>query len=74
MIIFHYVNYSSLKGTSLYKALVDQTTNGGLILFVNDNLDVDTLGCPLSPLLYRGTVNSLIELWTVNHINEKSDV
>ena len=36
-------------------------------MFVNDNLDVDTLGCRLSPMLYRGTVNSPIEIWTVNH-------
>jgi len=37
-------------------------------MFVSDNLDVDTLGCRLSPKLYRGSVNSSIELWTVNHI------
>ena len=41
-------------------------------MLVNDNLDVDTLGCRLSPLLCRGSVNSSIELWTVNHIAKLS--
>ncbi len=37
-------------------------------MLVDDNLDVDTLGCRLSPLLCRGSVNSVIELYAVNHI------
>lgn len=41
-------------------------------MFVNDNFDADTLGCRLSPRHYRGTVNSPIELWAVNHIAKRS--
>ena len=41
-------------------------------MLVDDNLEVDTLGCRLSPLLCRGTVNSPIELWAVNHVAKLS--
>jgi hypothetical protein len=41
-------------------------------MFVNDNLDVDTLGCRLSSKPCRGPVNSPIELGAVNHIVEPS--
>lgn len=37
-------------------------------MLVNDNLDVETLECRLSSKLFRGTVNSPIELGTVNHV------
>lgn len=37
-------------------------------MLVNDNLEVDTLGCRLSPSLCRGPVNSVNELYAVNHI------
>jgi len=37
-------------------------------MLVNDNLDAETLECRLSPKLFRGTVNSPIELWAVNHV------
>ncbi|GAA0856696.1 hypothetical protein [Aliiglaciecola litoralis] len=36
-------------------------------MLVNDNLDVDTLGYRLSPMLCRGSVNNLNELGIVNH-------
>lgn len=37
-------------------------------MLVDDNLDVETLECRLSSKLFRGTVNSSIGLWTVNHV------
>jgi hypothetical protein len=37
-------------------------------MLVADNLEVETLECRLSSKLFRGTVNSPIGLWTVNHI------
>ncbi len=36
-------------------------------MLVDDNLEVDTLGCRLSPSLCRGSVNSVNELYAVNH-------
>ena len=41
-------------------------------MLVNDNLDVETLACRLSPKLFRGSVNSPIEFWAVNHIAKLS--
>lgn len=41
-------------------------------MLVNDNLEVETLECRLSPRLFRGSVNSPIELWAVNHIAKLS--
>lgn len=37
-------------------------------MLVNDNIDIDTLRYRLSLLLCRGSVNSPVGLWTVNHI------
>jgi hypothetical protein len=39
-------------------------------MLVNDNLDVETLECRLSSKLFRGTVNSPIELGAVNHVTK----
>lgn len=36
-------------------------------MLVTDNIDIDTLGYRLSPLLCRGSVNSPRGLWAVNH-------
>lgn len=41
-------------------------------MLVDDNLDVETLECRLSSKLFRGTVNSSIGLWTVNHVAKLS--
>ena len=41
-------------------------------MIVDYNLEVETLECRLSSKLFRGTVNSPIELWTVNHIAKLS--
>lgn len=41
-------------------------------MLVTDNLEVETLECRLSPRLFRGAVNRLIELWTVNHMAKLS--
>lgn len=37
-------------------------------MLVDDNIDIDTLGYRLSPLLCRGSVNNPSGLWIVNHI------